>query len=63
MEEIEQVPNTYYYEKLYEDKHFSSFTENTQIAYQLGWQDNQRLANSMVGFTSKAMLRRSLKKH
>ena len=37
MEEIEQVPNTYYYEKLYEDKHFSSFTENTQIAYQLGW--------------------------
>ena len=40
MEEIEQVPNTYYYEKLYDDKHFSSFTENTQIAYQLGWQDN-----------------------
>ena len=34
MEEIEQVPNTYYYE------HFSSFTENTQIAHQLGWQDN-----------------------
>ena len=40
MEEIEQVPNTYYYEKLYDDKHFSSFTENTQIAHQLGWQDN-----------------------
>lgn len=40
MEEIEQVPNTYYYEKLYEDKHLGSFTENTQIAYQLGWQDN-----------------------
>ena len=40
MEEIEQVPNTYYYDKLYDDKHFSSFTENTQIAHQLGWQDN-----------------------
>lgn len=40
MEEIEQVPNTYYYEKLYEDKHLGSFTENIQIAQQLGWQDN-----------------------
>ena len=40
MEEIEQVPNTYYYEKLYEDKHLGSFTENVQIAQQLGWQDN-----------------------
>ena len=40
MEEIKQVPNTYYYDKLYEDKHLGSFTENTQIAYQLGWQDN-----------------------
>ena len=40
MEEIEQVPNTYYYEKLYEDKHLGLFTENTAIAYQLGWQDN-----------------------
>ena len=40
MEELEQVPNTYYYEKLYEDKHLGLFTENTQIAYQLGWQDN-----------------------
>ena len=37
---IEQVPNTYYYEKLYEDKHLGSFTESTQLAYQLGWQDN-----------------------
>jgi hypothetical protein len=37
---IEQVPNTYYYEKIYEDKHLGSFTENTQIAHQLGWQDN-----------------------
>ena len=43
MEEIEQVPNTYYYEKLYEDKHLGSFTENTQIAHQLGWQDNHVL--------------------
>ena len=40
MEELEQVPNTYYYEKLYDDKHLGSFTENTQIAHQLGWQDN-----------------------
>ena len=40
MEETEQVPNTYYYEKLYEDKHLGSFTENVQIAQQLGWQDN-----------------------
>ena len=40
MEEIEQVPNTYYYEKLYDDKHLSTFTENTAVAYQLGWQDN-----------------------
>ena len=38
--EIEQVPNTYYYEKLYDDKHLGLFTENIQIAQQLGWQDN-----------------------
>ena len=37
---IEQVPNTYYYDKLYDDKHLGSFTENTALAYQLGWQDN-----------------------
>ena len=37
---IEQVPNTYYYEKIYDDKHLGSFTENTALAYQLGWQDN-----------------------
>ena len=37
---IEQVPNTYYYEKIYDDKHLGSFTESTQLAYQLGWQDN-----------------------
>ena len=36
----EQVPNTYYYDKLYDDKHLGSFTENTAVAYQLGWQDN-----------------------
>ena len=40
MEEIKQVPNTYYYEKIYDDKHLGSFTENVQIAQQLGWQDN-----------------------
>lgn len=40
MEEIEQVPNTYYYDKLYDDKHLGLFTEITQIAHQLGWQDN-----------------------
>ena len=40
---IEQVPNTYYYDKLYDDKHLGSFTENTQLAYQLGWQDNHVL--------------------
>ena len=40
MEKIEQVPNTYYYEKIYEDKHLGLFTENTAVAYQLGWQDN-----------------------
>ena len=40
MKEIEQVPNTYYYDKLYDDKHLGSFTENTAVAYQLGWQDN-----------------------
>jgi hypothetical protein len=37
---IEQVPNTYYYDKLYDDKHLGSFTESTQLAHQLGWQDN-----------------------
>ena len=40
MEEIEQVPNTYYYDKLYDDKRLGLFTENTAVAYQLGWQDN-----------------------
>ena len=40
MEEIEQVPSTYYYEKIYDDKHLGLFTEITAVAYQLGWQDN-----------------------
>lgn len=40
MEEIKQVPNTYYYEKIYDDKYLGLFTENTAVAYQLGWQDN-----------------------
>lgn len=40
VKEIEQVPNTYYYDKLYDDKHLGSFTESTQLAHQLGWQDN-----------------------
>ena len=40
MEEIEQVPNTYYYDKLYDDKHLGLFTEDTAVAHQLGWQDN-----------------------
>ena len=43
MKEIEQVPNTYYYDKLYDDNHLGSFTENIQIAQQLGWQDNHVL--------------------
>lgn len=37
---IEQVPNTYYYDKMYDDKHLGAFTESTQLAHQLGWQDN-----------------------
>lgn len=37
---FEQVENTYYYDKLYDDKHLGSFTESTQLAHQLGWQNN-----------------------
>ena len=37
---MEEVSSTYYYEKIYDDKHLGSFTENIQIAQQLGWQDN-----------------------
>ena len=40
VQEIEQVENTYYYDKLYEDNHLGSFTESTKLAYDLGWQDN-----------------------
>lgn len=43
VQEIEQVPNTYYYDKLYNDQHLGSFTESTKLAYDLGWQDNHVL--------------------
>lgn len=43
IQEIEQVANTYYYDKLYEDNHLGSFTESTKLAYDLGWQDNHVL--------------------
>ena len=43
IKEIEQVPNTYYYDELYEDKHLGSFTESTKLAYELGWQNNHIL--------------------
>lgn len=39
-QEIEQVENTYYYDKIYDDKHLGSFTESTKLAYDLGWQNN-----------------------
>ena len=39
-QEIEQVPNTYYYDEIYEDHHLGSFTESTKLAYALGWQTN-----------------------
>lgn len=40
VQEIEQVLNTYYYDKLYEDRHLGSFTESTKLAHRLGWQNN-----------------------
>lgn len=40
IQEIEQVPNTYYYDRLYDDQHLGSFTESTKLAYDLGWQNN-----------------------
>lgn len=43
VQEIVQVDNTYYYDKLYDDKHLGSFTESTRLAYELGWQDNHVL--------------------
>ena len=39
-QEIEQVPNTYYYDQLYDDQHLGTFTESTKLAYDLGWQNN-----------------------
>ena len=43
VQEIEQAPNTYYYDKLHDDHHLGSFTENTKLAYELGWQNNHVL--------------------
>ena len=43
VQEIEQVENTYYYDKICDDKHLGSFTESTKLAYELGWQDNHVL--------------------
>lgn len=43
VQEIEQVENTYYYDKIYDDHHLGSFTESTKLAYDLGWQDNHVL--------------------
>lgn len=40
VQEIEQVENTYYYDKIYDDQHLGSFTESTKLAYELGWQNN-----------------------
>lgn len=37
----EQLENTIFYEKIYDDKHLGNFTENSDLAYQLGWYDNQ----------------------
>lgn len=42
-QEIEQVANTYYYDKIYEDNHLGSFTESTKLAHDLGWQNNHVL--------------------
>lgn len=39
-QEIEQVENTYYYDKLHDDCHLGSFTESTKLAHALNWQDN-----------------------
>lgn len=37
----EQLENTIFYEKLYDDKHLGNYTENCDLAYQLRWYDNQ----------------------
>lgn len=39
-EPIEQVFGVYYYDKIFDDGCLGQFTESTQLAYQLGWQDN-----------------------
>lgn len=39
-EPIEQVFGVYYYDKIFDDGRLGQFTESTQLAYQLGWQDN-----------------------
>ena len=39
--QYEQLENTIFYEKLYDDKHLGNFTDNSDLAYQLGWYDNQ----------------------
>lgn len=41
--EIQEIANTYYYDKLYDDRHLGSFTESTKLAHELGWQDNHVL--------------------
>ena len=43
LEYIDQVENTYYYDKIYSDNHLGSFTESTKLACELGWQDNHVL--------------------
>lgn len=43
VQDIDQVENTYYYDKLYDDHRLCSFTESTKLAYALGWQDNHVL--------------------
>jgi len=39
-EPIKQVFGVYYYDKIFDDGRLGQFTESTQLAYQLGWQDN-----------------------
>ena len=39
-EPIEQVFGVYYYDKIFDDGRLGQFTESTQLAYQLGWQNN-----------------------
>lgn len=39
-EPIQQVFGVYYYDKIFDNGMLGQFTESTQLAYQLGWQDN-----------------------